>query len=933
MNWSRLLIVMLLVGLAGHVRAQKYTVRGQVLDTMRAPLSGATVLLLNPADSSLVNFSSTDNAGTFILKNVRPGDHLVKVTYVGYQPAQRRITAQGENFTLDLEPFHMAVETRQLDEVVVKGEVPPVVIKKDTIEYNAGSFKVQTNGNVEDLLKKLPGVEVDNDGTITAQGEQVQRVTVDGKTFFGSDPKIATRNLPADAIDKVQVFDKRSDQATFTGIDDGEREKTINLELKEEKRKGAFGNLSAGAGMDDRFMLKASINKFSKLRQLSFLGLGNNINEQGFSIDDYLNFTGGSQSMMAGGGMRLQFSSEGSNEGVPLNLGGNRANGIMTSYAAGANINNDFNKNTTVNASYFFNYLEHDREKSTYRENFLPAGSFVYTDQSLQQNSNENHRVNMTLDHKIDSANSIKFTTSFQLSDTQAKTTSSSESTSPENALKNTSESQNYTLSNRLSSNSSLLLRHRFAKKGRTLSANLTLGLQQQDQSGSLYSVNNYFTPEPEEQIIHQNNEQTTDNLNYSGTLAYTEPLGGRKYLEARYSYRKNASEVLREVYDVEGDQEIPNDILSNEYSSDYTYNKAGVNFKLNRTKYNVTAGAAYQNTRLTGDLVSQATTIDRSFETVLPAVQFNYDFSNTKHLRFEYQTVFQEPNIQQLQPVVDNSDPLNVYVGNPDLQPAYLHDWSVNFMTFDPASFVSFLIAAEFNLTNNAIVSARSTNEQLRSVTQPINVPYSASSRTDVNVSFPITPIKSRFSLGGNASTTRSSTVLNDQSNRIDQRTVVANARLDFTHQENLTFGLSARLGHQVTEYEFDQPDQSYLNQSYTAEGYYSMLKKYNFNASFEYLVYNSKSTDFHQSMPLLNASVSRMVLRNNAGEIKLSVNNLLDQALGVTQAANINYLERVTTQSLGRYVMLSFTYALNKQLNPMGMRPGGRMMRVIRE
>jgi hypothetical protein len=259
---------------------------------------------------------------------------------------------------LDLGRIKMQYLTQELEGVVIMGEKNPVTVKKDTIEFNAGSFKTKTNATVEDLLKVMPGMEVETDGTVRAQGEQVQRVTVDGREFFGRDPKLATRNLPADAIEKVQVFDRKSDQAQFTGIDDGQREKTINLELKEEKRKGAFGNLMGGYGTDDRFQATASVNQFSKGKQLSFLGMGNNINEQGFSIGDFMNFSGGTQAMMSGGGVNININSGGNNGGGPgVNFGG-RQSGITTNYAGGLNFNRDLSKDTKLTSSYFYNHLD-----------------------------------------------------------------------------------------------------------------------------------------------------------------------------------------------------------------------------------------------------------------------------------------------------------------------------------------------------------------------------------------------------------------------------------------------------------------------------------------------------------------------------------------------------------------------------------------------
>jgi hypothetical protein len=371
------ILLMVLVLAAVAAQAQKFSVKGQVTDTLASALPSTTVMLLNAKDSTLVNFGVSDLKGFFEIRNVNKGEYLLKVTFVGYASHMQRIITPVEPAAIDVGKIKLAPQTKELDAVVIQGEKNPVTVKKDTIEFNAGSFKTKTNANVEDLLKAMPGIEVETDGTVRAQGEQVQRVTVDGREFFGRDPKLATRNLPADAVEKVQVFDRKSDNAQFTGIDDGQREKTINLELKEEKRNGAFGNLMAGVPerIIDRFQATGSVNKFSKGQQLSFSGMGNNINEQGFSIGDFMSFSGGAQSMMGGGGgtrtVTIGGNSGGSGGGGPaINFGG-RQSGIMTNYAGGVNFNKDLNKDTKLTSSYFYNHLDRNVITDLNRVNFF----------------------------------------------------------------------------------------------------------------------------------------------------------------------------------------------------------------------------------------------------------------------------------------------------------------------------------------------------------------------------------------------------------------------------------------------------------------------------------------------------------------------------------------------------------------------------------
>ncbi len=899
------------------------------MDSLSNSLSLATIMLMNPKDSSLVNFATSNAQGFFEIKNVATGAYDLKINFLGYAPYLQRVEGSESTPLVEVGAIKLQPEIKQLGEVVIKGEKAPVTIRGDTIEFNAGSFKTKANANVEDLLKKLPGVEVETDGTVRAQGEEVKRVLVDGKEFFGRDPKLATRNLPADAVDKVQVFDKKSDQAEFTGIEDGQREKTVNLELKEEKRNGMFGNATAGAGTENRYQLKANINRFRKDQQLSFLGMSNNTNEQGFSISDFMNFTGGSQQMMSGGGgggMRLTIDSDNSN-GIPLNFGG-RQSGIMTNYAGGVNFNKDLNKNTQLTSSYFYNRLDQNISKITNRVNYLPPDSSYFFDQrSRQLSTSDNHRVNLTLDHKIDSANSLKLTSNVTYSDSEQNAATSSLTTTEDGAIQNESDRDNYSTQTNATINSSLLWRHRFAKKGRTLSTNVALGLSQSDGVGRLDSQNE-FDGIPEQPIV-QTNTQSTDNQSYGTSFSYTEPLGGRKYLEANYNFRTNRNQVDREVFDPNG---IVIDSLTNKYSSNYIFNRPGMNFRINRQKFSVTVGASYQMTSLKGDLISQEAKIDRSFENVLPVAHFNYNFSAYKHLRMDYETSMQEPSVQQLQPVVNNTDQFNLSIGNPELEPSYNHRLSLNYTTFDPATFVNLFAFVTATYTHNAIANAQSINQEtFVRITRPVNVDNSKSINGNLHFGFPVKKLNSRFNVGPTVSYSEAVSILQGRENNIRNKTVGGTARYNYSFKEVLTVDLSASLSHQQTLYDFNSPDQVYFNKTYSAETNLNFLKKYQFNAVFEYLLYNSQTTNFNQAIPLLGMSVSRFILKNNSGELKVGISNVLDKSLSVNQTASDNYLQQEITNNLGRYYMVSFTYAINKHLNPMGGRRSGGMRMMI--
>jgi hypothetical protein len=908
-------IFLFLFYLIAHLSyAQKVSLTGSLIDPDANPLSSATVMLLNRADSSIVNFTVSDGRGFFGLKNLSKGEYQLKITFVGFQTFVENIDINESD--IQTGNIAMRIATKELEELVVAGEKVPVTVKQDTIEFNAGSFKTRANASVEDLLKKLPGLEVDNDGTVKAQGENVQRVTVDGREFFGRDPKLATRNLPANAIDKVQVFDKKSDQTEFTGIDDGQREKTINLELKEENRNGAFGNVTAGGGTADRFESKASVNRFTKTRQLSFLGMANNVNEQGFSLDDYMNFSGSSQQMMGGGGMRIEINDNNMN-GVPLSTGDNQ-NGITSNYAGGLNLNSNFGTKTKLGGSYFFNHIDQDVSNSLNRINYLPTGNYTFNQTSRQKNTSNNHRLNVIVDQRIDSANSIKLNASISSLNSRSNILSQSQTLDANGTLQNESDRATIMDGAGINLNSNLLFRHKFPKKGRSFSVNTSLVINDFDNAGSVGSLNQFYVGTSETENISQSNTQVNEALSYAVTSSYTEPLGGRKYLEVNYSYGVNANDVNRSVWDESGTLQTFDSLLSNKYVSKYIFNRPGLNLRLIRQKFNVSLGVAWQSTQLNGDLIYQETAINRSFDNVLPTMRFNYDFSNFKHFSLDYETAMQEPNIQDLQPVVNNNDPLNLVLGNPELQPGYSHQLRGIFTLFDPGTFINFFSFVNATYTTDAISSSQEVDENLVRTTKPVNVKNNYSMDATIHFGFPLKKIKSRVGIRTSAVTSNGITLLNNVENSIQRATLGGMIRYSFSLDDVYNLDLSASIEEQRSEYQFDVQDQLFVNKTYEAESNLKMLKNYQFNAQFQFMDYRSKTTEFSQAIPFLNVSFSRFLLKNK-GEFKVGVNNLLDKSINITQTTNTNYLEQRTSNNIGRFFMMSFTYALNKQLNPM--------------
>ena len=940
------LFLLLLFIVPAATYAQKLNIKAILTDAESAPLPFATVMLLQAKDSSLVTFTRSDDKGALEFKNLNPGNYLLKVTFVGYNTLFQALP-DGKTGLLELGTIKMQVGSKQLQEVTIEGERNAVTIKKDTIEFNASSFKTnKPNASTEELLKRMPGMEVDKDGAIRVQGEAVQRVTVNGKQFFGTDPKLATRNLPADAVESVQVFDRQSDQATFSGIDDGQREKTINLKIKEKYLTSNFGNASVGAGADRqsnlRYENKATFNRFTPKTQLSFLGMGNNVNQQGFSPGDFANFSGMSRGGGGGGGggFVMRSGGGGSAQGVPLNFGG-RQFGFLSNWAGGANFNHQFNPKSELNGSYFYNHNDQAQDQRVLQDNFIPGRSFNSDQQTASRNVVNSHRGTFVLDQKLDSMNSFRLTSNLSYSQTDQLINSNSETLNSSNVLQNDSRRDTYNAGTSLGMNNNLLLRHRFQKKGRTLSANLIFNFNNGNSDGTLEALNRFYLPNgtvANTQKINQVNTQTTDSRTVGVNFSYTEPLGKRKFLEFNYNFNTTRSDVNREVYDLrDAGERVFNTNLSNIFNNDFVYHRPGANFRLVRDKWNFTTGFNVQSTQLNGQLVLRQTVINRQFNNFLPVMRFSYNFSTTRRIGFEYETSVQEPSMTQLQPVVDNADPLNISIGNPNLRPEYNNRLRFDFRSFNPVSGINFFALMLANYTQNSIVNSVNIDRQFVRTSMPVNVRDRSLLTGVLNFGFPIKKINSRINVGSRNTYTRLINLLNETENFTSNYNLGGNVRYQFNYKEWFDLAFTGDWSYQENVFSnaAGQPNQVTMNQTYGADVTFGLPGGLRLVHDFDYIIFNNQTTGFRQSIPLWNISLSKFILKDKKGEVKFTVVNALDRNIGLSQQVTANFVQQSVINTLGRYFLLSFTYSLNKALNPMNGRggPGGGMMQMIRQ
>jgi hypothetical protein len=895
-------------------------VRGTLKDSASSQgLHDATVSIINAKDSSLISFTLSSNSGYFEIKNVATGNYFLLVSYQGFRTLRKPFTVKESGPIADLGVVAMAQDYKLLGEVIVKDEVP-IKIKGDTIAYNANSFKVlKPNATAEDLLKKLPGVQVEKDGTIKAQGENVQKVYVDGKEFFGNDPKLATKNLTADMIDQVEVYDDMSEQAKFSGIDDGSRSKAMNLKLKKDKKKGLFGRASAGYGTDDRYETGISANYFKGATKFSVVARSNNSNNLGFTVNDQIGIFGGGNFLRGGGA-------------------GNTGNGsgLTKSNTAGVNYSDVWGKKFELTSSYFYNNVRNTNNSSSYRQTFFPDSTVNRSQQSFSRNNYINHRVNMRFIYTIDSVSTLIYTPSINFQKSESNRDDSTENFAADNTNMfkvNDSRSVRNNTGNGLNWTNNLTYRRKLAKTGRTFSLSLSNTYNNSDRDGITDSRIGRFNNgiKTSDSAINQISNLDNATRNYGVGFSYTEPLARDKILEFNYNYNKNRNESDRDVFDMDsttGKYDLKNLQQTNLFENLNESSRLGTNFRVVKKKYNYQLGVAAQRTLLQSNNLSKKSIIEQSSTNLFPTASFNYRFARSKNFRFDYRGRTNQPGVTQLQPIRDVSNPLYQTEGNPFLKQEYSNNFSVNYNFFDMVKFRNFFFRVSFSNTYNKIVNSLTQISKGVQLSRPVNADGAYNVTGNFNIGFPINKMK-----GGNFNTSTTVGYLRDVSlaenvkNFTNSFNLGEYLRLSYNYKEKLDVSISASINYNSARYTLNQNNNNaYYTYAYSADISYSFPKEFVLSTDADYTTQSGLTSGFNQQYFLWNASFGKQLLKNKRGELKFSVFDILKQNRSITRNFTDNYVEDVQNTVLQRFFMLTFTYNLNRMGGRNVLMPGNR-------
>jgi hypothetical protein len=899
----------------------QHSIQSSVFDSKNGqPIEMGTVRLLRPNDSTLVQGCQTDLKGGFELTKIRPGNYILIISSVGYNDYKRNITVERKD--LILKSIQMQENVQALKEVEVKGTAAQMVVKGDTLEYNATAFKTAENAVVEDLLKRLPGVEISSEGKITVNGEEIKKIRVDGKKFFGDDVEMTTKNIPADMIEKIQVLEEKSDMARLTGFEDNETERIINLTTKPNRKKGLFGNATAGLGLDMDNNLRYDGNAFLNIvegdAQTAITAGGNNINT-----------SRSSRGRFGGGGIN---------------------SGITTTENIGVNNNTIVNPNFKIGGDASFNHSVNDTRTISDRESYLKGS--VYNNWTGNTSQNENYSANVRLEAewKIDSLNTIIFQPNMNYNRSNSASyrdfiyRTDGDSTSWGNT-------QNTGFNTSVSGGLNVIYNRKFAsKRGRTFTANLQTSFSQSDNESFNYSEK--MTP-TNKTIVDQFTNNTSDRYSANLRMSFVEPLWNNKnVLESSLSLRSSSSSSEKLQYTSDDplahltmDKNIYTNVVdeySNNFRNIFFSETLEFNYRYTEKDYNLTLGikgepSQTRNERIYGNGFSRDTTY--GVFNVSPTGRFQYNFGRKKYARIDYRGQTDQPSINQMQPVKNNSNLMNETVGNPGLNPSFSHRLRLMYSTFNDKTFSSFNTMLSANATKDALVANSIYDETGKQYSQTVNAgatPYNLSGNVMFNT--PIIQKRLHFNTSTSGSysmrygySTKGMSTADIDIDNLKLGDLSETGRIGAEEQLSLTFthdvvelGLRGGLRYSKTSNNLNNnPSETY---DWTGRGNVVFRLPYNINITSD-ISYTTRQgyANFDQNELIWNATIDKNLFKNK-GVLSLRWNDILRQQLNIRQTIGDNYIQYNSYNTLTSYFMLSFSYKINKfagMNNPSGNSP----------
>ena len=880
-------------------------------ESTQEPIPQANVRVLQKSDSAFVTGKASDLDGRFSIP-VRNGSYILQVSYIGYNDLFEDVEVSSSTPVVNLGRLTMSDDNILLSEAVVTAKAAEIVVKGDTLEYNADSYKVTESAVVEDLLKKMPGVEVDNEGNITVNGRAITKILVDGEEFFSDDPKVASKNLPANMVEKLQVLERRSEMAQMTGFDDGEEENVINLTVRPGMKEGLFGSAFAGYGSKDRYEGNVMVNYMRNNDQYTILGGINNTNNAGFSDLGTAMFGGmggrGGRGGMFGGG-----------------------NGISTSGNIGGNFSKEFSSKFKLGGNVRYGYTDTEVISDVFTQNILSAGNTLETESNRSNNMSENFHMDLRLEWDPNEYTKFIFRPNASIYD-NSRTETGQFSTVEEGTLDNINDghSEYYSEGKGSEVGGRLDFSRKIGDDGRVISAQLRGNIGNSENSGSSVSETNYYRGTRPDDIIDQRFTNINDNSSWRGYISYVEPIGNNNFIQLAYQYRQNLSLSDRDTRTEEvlgsGNYNVLDSLYSKKLDNNFVRQELELNFQSIRDKFDYMIGVSMQPSSSRSKTFIGEEMIDNLRQDVInyaPMAQFNYRWSRNTNLRIRYFGNTNQPSVSQLSPVIDISDPLNIRYGNPDLKPSFEHRLNIRYRSSNPEKASSLNAFLNAGYMTNDVVNFTATNvETGRKITTYDNITGNWNTNGRVMLNVPLKNIKfSLFSMSfASYNHTNGLTGYEDVDGNITKEKNV-NKRYSLSEvlglnyrSEPFDFSLRGNVSYNNVNNSLEgQRDQEYFNYGANASTAIYLPLDFTIESDINYSTNSGYADGFDQNEWLWNASLQKTIFKQKNGTIRFKIYDILQQRSNISRSVSSNYIRDTTTNTLTTYFMVHFVYRFN--------------------
>ncbi|MBS1783297.1 MAG: TonB-dependent receptor [Bacteroidetes bacterium] len=916
------LAIICLIVFISSIHAQTFNLKGYVSDTLNnRRLQFASVIIIRATDSILESYTRTKEDGQFQISVRKPGKYLLMATFPGFADYVDIVIVKEKQLITDFGMIPMISKSHLLNEFVLKQQYGAIKIKGDTTEYMADSFAVREGATVEELLKKLPGIQVNKDGQVTAQGEKVQKIMVDGEEFFTDDPAVVTRSLQAKTVEKVQVFDKKSDQAQFTGIDDGSREKTINLQLKDNMKKGYFGKIEAGGGTDGYYQNQGMINAFKGKRKISAFAIVANTGKMGLGWEDRDKFGGGNNMEFNDDGFNASSINNSDDDNLTSWNGNFNGQGLPSAWTGGLHYSNKWLENKHhLSSNYRFAKQNIETIGNTLSETSLNNTKLYQDQRSNSYNFGQRNRADLLYEWNIDSTSKLKVIANGSYSET--KTGSNSNKTNF--LIADTLNENTVNMANDITGKTlyvTILYQKRLRKKGRTFSFNIDEGYREQNGSGNLFSTTHFRHPDST-QIIDQQKLLNASTFQLASKLTYTEPLSKTVFLEINYQAGLNNNSSARLSFDknkMDGKYDLLNDSTSANYDFNYLINTGGSNLRFVFKKFNFSFGGAMSNTYFSqqDNLTAKKNySFNRSYNNFFPQASFRYSVPGKQmSARFNYSGSTQQPTIDQIQPYVQNSDPTRLTVGNPDLKQAFNHRITLNYNDYKILSGTYSYAGAGYIFTNDAIVRTQTFNPNGQIISRYDNVNGNYSGWLYAGYGKELKKLNMRAGFGLSANIAEMKSYLNGMPNNNQNNSYSFSIDVDYDKEKVCNINYRPTLTYNQNTSNLNAGPTNYWTFENRLEGNVTLPLKFEIGTDIRWYVRQRVAQfDNNNDVLIWNAYLSKKLAKNDQLELRAYVNDILNQNIGFQRFATGNNVTEQNYNTIKRYGLLSLIWNFTK-------------------